>query len=49
LKADIKEENNVASKFLEKVLELKDLLIKYIRNGRSTSGKPQENDVITGA
>jgi arylsulfatase A-like enzyme len=48
LKTDIKEKNNVAEKFPEKVKELKDLLIKQIKEGRSTPGKVQENDAITG-
>lgn len=48
LKEDIKERNNIAAKFPEKVKELKNLLIKQIRAGRSTPGKIQENDSITG-
>ncbi|MDO5973830.1 sulfatase family protein [Flavivirga jejuensis] len=47
LRDDIKEENNVANKFPEKTKELKDLLIKYIREGRSTPGEIQKNDAIT--
>jgi len=48
LKEDIKEKNNVADQFPEKVKELKTILIKQIRGGRSTSGKIQENDAIPG-
>ncbi|MEO9572293.1 MAG: arylsulfatase [Polaribacter sp.] len=48
LKTDIKEKKNIASKYPEKVKELKELLIKQIREGRSTSGKIQKNDAITG-
>ena len=48
LKEDVKEENNIAAKFPEKVMELKNILIKQIKNGRSTPGKIQENDPITG-
>ncbi|WP_339881482.1 arylsulfatase [Polaribacter vadi] len=48
LKEDIKEENNIAAKFPEKVKKLKYLLIKQIKDGRSTLGKVQENDAITG-
>lgn len=47
LKRDVKEQNNVAGAFPEKVKELKDLLIKQIKEGRSTPGKIQENDPIT--
>jgi len=48
LKTDIKERNNVAGQFPEKVKELKELLSQQIRNGRSTPGKKQDNDAITG-
>ena len=48
LKKDIKEKNNVAVQFPEKVKELKELLIQQIKDGRSTPGKIQENDAITG-
>lgn len=48
LKKDVKERNNIANQFPEKVKELKGLLIKHIREGRSTPGKTQENDAITG-
>jgi arylsulfatase A-like enzyme len=48
LKKDIKERNNVADQFPEKVKELKELLSQQIINGRSTPGKAQNNDAITG-
>ena len=48
LKKDVKEKNNVAQQFPEKVKELKDILIQQIKNGRSTPGKVQENDAISG-
>ena len=44
----MKERDNVADQFPEKVKELKDILSQQIRDGRSTSGKVQENDAITG-
>jgi len=47
LKTDIKEQDNVAEKYPEKVQELKKLLTKKIKEGRSTPGKVQENDSIT--
>ncbi len=47
LKTDIQEKNNVANEFPEKVKELKTLLIKQIKAGRSTPGKVQENDPIS--
>jgi arylsulfatase A-like enzyme len=46
LKTDIKEKKNIAGKYPEKVKELKELLIKQIKEGRSTSGKTQENDPV---
>ena len=46
LKTDPKETINLQAKNIEKVNELKTLLIKYIQEGRSTEGKPQENDAI---
>lgn len=49
LKTDVKERDNVAEKFPKKVKELKDLLIKQIKEGRSTPGKVQKNDAITDA
>ncbi|WP_218841459.1 sulfatase family protein [Winogradskyella costae] len=48
LKKDVKERNNVADQFPEKVKELKDILIQHIQNGRSTPGKVQKNDPISG-
>lgn len=48
LKTDVKERNNVANQFPEKVKELKEMLIKQIKEGRSTPGKIQQNDAITG-
>ena len=48
LQKDVKERNNVADQFPEKVKELKDILSQQIRDGRSTPGKTQENDAITG-
>uniref|UniRef100_UPI004048C7B1 sulfatase family protein n=1 Tax=Mariniflexile sp. TaxID=1979402 RepID=UPI004048C7B1 len=47
LKTDIGEKTNVAEEYPEKVKELKELLIKQIKEGRSTPGKVQENDPIT--
>lgn len=46
LKTDVAEQNNVADEFPEKVEELKNLLIKKIKDGRSTPGKVQENDPV---
>lgn len=46
LKTDVQEKNNVAAEFPEKVRELKTLLIKQIKDGRSTPGKVQKNDPI---
>lgn len=43
LKDDIREENNIYDKHPEIVRELKQLLIKYIKDGRSTPGKKQKN------
>ncbi|EPR73173.1 Arylsulfatase [Winogradskyella psychrotolerans RS-3] len=48
LKKDVKEKNNVANQFPEKVKELKAILIQHIQNGRSTPGKVQKNDAISG-
>lgn len=47
LKTDVKEQHNVATQYPEKVKELKSLLIKQIKEGRSTPGKIQQNDAIT--
>ena len=41
---DPAEQKNVQAEYPDKVKELKDLLLKYIREGRSTPGKPQPND-----
>lgn len=38
------EQKNLISKFPQKAAELKNLLLRYIREGRSTPGKPQSND-----
>lgn len=38
------EQKNLEAQYPEKVKELRDLLIKYINDGRSTPGKPQPND-----
>ncbi|MCK9478546.1 MAG: arylsulfatase [Firmicutes bacterium] len=43
LESDISEKDNVQSKHPQVVIELKELLIKYIKNGRSTPGAPQKN------
>ncbi|WP_158973977.1 arylsulfatase [Cellulophaga sp. L1A9] len=47
LKTDIAEKENIADKYPKKVEELKQLLAKQIKDGRSTPGKVQENDPIT--
>ncbi|MEC3908906.1 arylsulfatase [Tamlana sp. 2201CG12-4] len=44
LKADPQEASNLVAEHLDKVEELKGLLTKYIREGRSTPGIPQQND-----
>lgn len=44
LKDDIREKNNVYDEYPEIVIELKQLLKKYIEEGRSTEGLPQKND-----
>jgi arylsulfatase A-like enzyme len=43
LEKDISEKNNVQDLYPDIVNELKDLLIKYIKEGRSTPGRPQKN------
>jgi len=43
LSSDIGEQNNVQGQHPEVVEELKTLLNRYIRNGRSTPGEPQPN------
>ncbi len=47
LNMDIGEKENVAEEYPEKVKELKALLVKQIKEGRSTPGKVQENDAIS--
>lgn len=44
LKEDIAETTNVRSKHPAKVHQLKTLLTKYIKDGRSPSGARQSND-----
>lgn len=44
LKEDPSEEKNLVHLYPEKVKELKNLLEKYVRSGRSTPGEPQQND-----
>ena len=44
--SDPGETNNLQATNTEKVEELKSLLTKYIVEGRSTPGIPQENDSI---
>lgn len=44
LNEDPSEEHNLVDEYPDKVKELKDLLTKYVREGRSTPGKSQKND-----
>lgn len=44
MQSDPAEKNNVYAEHLEVVKELKDLMIKYVKEGRSTPGTPQKND-----
>lgn len=44
MKDDPSEINNVCAEHPEIVEDLKALMIKYIREGRSTPGIPQKND-----
>lgn len=44
LRADPEETNNLYNRYPEKVRQLTRLLAGYIRKGRSTKGKPQQND-----
>ncbi|MFI3331764.1 MAG: arylsulfatase [Rikenellaceae bacterium] len=44
MKTDPSEKTNLQDKYPEKVEELKALLTKYIKEGRSTPGKAQKND-----
>ncbi|MEP1486810.1 MAG: arylsulfatase [Algibacter sp.] len=46
LKTDVAEKINIAKKHPKKVTELKSLLIKQIKEGRTTLGVVQENDAI---
>lgn len=46
LKNDPSEQNNLESIHLDKVNELRSLLKRYILDGRSTPGLPQQNDQI---
>ncbi len=49
VREDLSERHNYYAELPAKVKELKDLLEKYKKDGRSTPGKPQKNDVpITG-
>lgn len=41
---DPNESNNVYKENPKVVKELKEILIRYIKNGRSTPGKTQKND-----
>jgi arylsulfatase A-like enzyme len=43
---DISESDNLVAKYPDVVTRLTTLLDKYIADGRSTSGKPQKNDVM---
>ncbi len=44
MQSDPAEKNNVYAEHPEVVKELKDLMIKYVKEGRSTPGTPQKND-----
>jgi arylsulfatase A-like enzyme len=44
LEADPSESNNIADKYPQKVDQLKELLTEYILQGRSTPGKPRQNE-----
>lgn len=44
MSTDPAEQHNLEAQYPDKVAELRNLLIKYIREGRSTPGKPQSND-----
>ena len=44
MKTDPAEKNNVCAEYPEVVKELKALMIKYVKEGRSTPGAPQKND-----
>lgn len=44
IKTDPKETNNVYAKYPEVVHELKAMMIRYVKDGRSTPGAPQQNE-----
>ena len=44
MKTDPEETDNVCAEHPEIVKELKGLMIRYVKEGRSTRGTPQEND-----
>ncbi|MDA3730827.1 arylsulfatase [Niameybacter massiliensis] len=44
LEEDIREQHNIYSQYPEIVEELKNLLVKYVKEGRSTPGSPQANN-----
>lgn len=46
MKDDPSETTNLVSEYPEVVKELKETLLEYIKNGRSTPGKPQKNDTV---
>lgn len=46
LKTDIEQQYNIYKKYPEIVNELKNLAVKYVQEGRSTKGTPQNNDPI---
>ncbi len=46
LDKDVKENNNVAVEYPDKLEELKSLMIQQIKQGRSTPGNPQQNAAI---
>lgn len=48
MQTDPSEQFNLIAKKPEKADDLKQLLINYINNGRSTPGKPLNNDYIVG-
>jgi len=47
LSTDVKEQDNLVNKYPEKVQELKELLLHYIDEGRSTPGVAQKNDNVS--
>lgn len=46
MEADPKETKNLVDEYSQIVNQLKNLMIKYIEQGRSTPGKPQKNDFV---